>query len=256
MKKIISLIIVTLIFTGCTSLNSTDIYDGLDKVVEIEEGKQYTSRTNNFTDYVNYYLPSDTAEIDSDFTTFTFKYNDSIILYNINIADLINNKYYPEEALKGDDYFFDNNYLFYEHEGNVVSANSEGKYVVRVYEVEDEYLISFSNVDSKIYAYATRGDVVEVLRHVFIIAKLAHVDEDKVITNFSDKDVISATKKTISLFNYVYPSSGYLSDLLTSPIDSENNNEENNNINEEYYEEDEPIEEFEENIEEDNDEEE
>lgn len=255
MKKIISLVIAALILTGCVDLNSTNIYESLEKTVEIEEEKQYNIRNNNFTDYVNYYLPSDMSEIDCDLTTFTFKYNDSVILYNINIADLINNKYYPDEILNDNNRFYDEKYLFFEHRGNIETLNRSGDYIVRVYEVESEYLLSFTDLDSQIYAYATKGDVVEVLRHIFILAKLSRVDEEKVITSFSDKDVISATKKTISLFNYVYPSSGYLSDLVNKPSQEEIIEEENNII-EEYYDEEVPEEDFEENLEVDEDEEE
>lgn len=234
--------------SGCVGTNNLSTYDKLIKVIETQTDTQNTSRNNNFSEYVSYYLPSDMSEIDSDFTTFTFRYNDSIILYNINIADLINNKYYPEEILKGKDYFYDKDYLLLSQTGNIETSNGNRDYLVEVYEIENEYLISFSDLDSQIYAYSTKGDVVQVLRHIFILARFANVDEEKVITNFSDKDVISSTRKTIGLFNYVYPSSGYLSDLINSPSDT---NQEQTINTEEEYDEEVPEEDFEESLEDD-----
>lgn len=247
MKKIISLVLISLVLSGCMYVKDIDNHFELNEVINIQESEEFESRTNNFSDYVSYYLPSDMSEIDSDLTTFVFRYNDSIILYNINIADIINQKYYPNKVLMGNDYFYDDNYLFLEHSGNIKTVDGDDSYIVKVYEIEDEYLFSYSDISSQIYAYSSSGDAKEVLRHIFILARNARIESEKVITTFSDKDVISATKKTISLFNYVYPSSGYLSDLMNSPIDNNENNSQNNNIDNNYYEDENLEEEFEEN---------
>ena len=213
MKKLISLLIIGIVLTGCVSTDSESVLNSLKDTISKEESKTYNIRVNNITNYVDYYMPSDLAEEDYDDTTFTFSYNEATIVYNINIADIINNKYYADYLLSGNS-FFNEDYLLLKYNGVLVTAEGDKNYVLEIYQIEDNYLISFYDVDSQIYAYSMPGDARETLRNVYILAKTAETDHDKIIADYSDKDVISSTKKTIDLFSYVYPSSGYLSDLV------------------------------------------
>ena len=69
-------------------------------------------------------------------------------------------------------------------------------------------------MELQIYAYCYEADLIQVIRHAFILAKGVNIEEEKIIDNYSAKDVIDYEKKQINLFNYVIPNSGYLQELL------------------------------------------
>ena len=75
-------------------------------------------------------------------------------------------------------------------------------------------MVHFQNKELQIYAYCYQSDLLQVIRHMFIIAKGIIIEEEKIIDAYSNKEVIDYQKKQLNLFNYVIPSSGYLQELL------------------------------------------
>lgn len=243
MRKYFLVVFSLFLLCACSSSKPEDISNKIYETLDSETQTKYENRVNNLTQYINYYLPSDCAETDFNDTTITFKYNDSIILYNINIADIINSHYFNEDLMK-DEGFFNEDYLFLQHEGSFIDKNDEFiDYDLRVYKVDNDYIISFKTLRDVMYGYSTPGDVVEVIRKMIVFTKLLNVNEDMVISSFSDKDVIDYQKKQINLFDYVVPVNGYLTDL----INKDYTNQEDEEVKEEYFE-DEVTEEYEETI--------
>ena len=206
--------LVLLLFLLCGCISKTDLLKQIEEIVSTEESKDYKSRTNTVTDYFNYYLPSDCYERKGDNTTALIDYSASKITLNLNIKDIISNRYYYDQML-GDDGFFNSDYLIYQNSSTFLKNEEENlRYNLYVYQIDNEFMVHFQDMELQIYAYCYEADLIQVIRHAFILAKGVNIEEEKIIDNYSAKDVIDYEKKQINLFNYVIPNSGYLQELL------------------------------------------
>ena len=210
-KKII---LVFILFGLCGCATHNDLIKQIEEIVSKEETIVYKSRTNSVTDYFSYYLPSDCYERKGDNTTAIVDYNESKIALNLNIKDIISDHYYYDQMLN-DDGFFDSKNLIYQKSSTFIKNEEENlRYNLYVYQLENEFMVHFQDKEVQIYAYCYESDLVQVVRHMFILAKGINIEETKIIDAYSSKEVIDYEKKQINLFNYVIPSTGYLQELL------------------------------------------
>lgn len=210
MKKIVLLLFCIL----CTACTNTNLNANLDNLFSSVDTINYYN-TNNNLKYYSYYLPSDMGEEEIDSDSLTIKYNESEIIMNLNISDIINSKYYSDYLLE-DDGFYNSEYLVYENNGTyTLSDESEKQYLFKLYNYGDYYALYLKTSDMIFYGKVAYGDIKETARHLMIISKSLVVDSDLVISTFSKKDTIDYNKKQIDLFNSSMPTSGSLSDMLT-----------------------------------------
>ncbi len=189
----------------------------LDALI-VNELSPLNLRQNNQLKYFSYYLPSDMQEKAYDDEMLIVAYDDIEILININIASIINRRYYETYSLT-DDGFFDeknccyNNYAYY----NDLSGQTK-ELKINIYQNDDLYFIHVFTSNMQFYSVATLNEVYEVVRHIYLMARCITVDEDAVVSVYSTKDVIDYQKKQIDLFEYIIPSSGTIADLAKNGI--------------------------------------
>ncbi len=213
MKKVAVLLCLLFLCTGCVSNDNGVLTNNLDNVFNnLDSITKYYP--NNKMRYYSYYLPSDMGEEEIDSESVTINYNDSKIVMNLNVADIINEKYYPDELLK-DDGFFDSQYQIYENSGSYTSDQEEYRYEYKLYKRNNTYAISLKTVNMNFYGVSTLSDVVELTKHLLMISKSIEVEKDNVLKTYYKKDVIDYSKKQIDLFDNSLPSNGKLSDMLT-----------------------------------------
>lgn len=226
MKKIFVLLCL-FIFTAC---NNSNINVNLDYLFSsIDTISKYTA--NNTLKFYSYYLPSDVGEEEVNSDSITLKYGESTIIMNLNIADIINNKYYSD-SLVDDEGFYNKDNLIYEKTGTYkVSDNLSKKYLYKLYDYDEYYALYLKTNDNIFYGNVAKGEVKEVTRQLLIITKSIEVNDELVISTYSSKDTIDYQKKQIDLFNYSMPTSGTLSEMLTD--DATVGNQETDNTNSE-----------------------
>ena len=209
--KKLFLILMVLILWGCASTKNISLQ--LDDVFSNEE---YYSliRTNNYTKYINYYLPSDVQELDDENLSYIFTYNRSKIIMDVNVSGIINSKYYETYAIKNEG-FFDKGKMIYSHEGNYPNSKEELiPYFYQVYNHDDDYLAYFMSKELIFYVYSNVEDIVPVTSRILLMAKGANIDDDNIIYQFSSKDVIDYEKKQVNMFEAIMPVNGNINDFL------------------------------------------
>lgn len=213
MKKILLLLCLLFICAGCVSNDIETLSSNLDNIFNNVDdiSKNYP---NNKMRYYSYYLPSDMGEEEIDSESVTIRYNDSIVVMNLNIADIINEKYYPDELLK-DDGFFDEQYLIYEKSGTYDVDEVKHQYVYKLYKKDDKYIFHLKTVNINFYGSSNLSDIVQLSKHLIMISKSITIEKDTILKNYYKKDVIDYSKKQIDLFDSSLPSNGKLSDMLT-----------------------------------------
>ena len=197
---------------GCKTIESNSLNDILDDVLaSFSDAKNY--RINNIMEYYSYYLPSDMSEETADSDSIVLKYNDSRIIMNLNIANIVNSKYYHTAVV--DEGFFDDQYLVYKKNGTYKSQDDISKaYILKVYSYKDLYALEFITSDMNYYGSVNKNEIDEVIKHLLIMAKNTSVDNEAVVKDFSNKDVIDYKKKQINLFDTSMPTSGELTEIL------------------------------------------
>lgn len=209
MKKIIILLIL-LLLAGCgnnLNTNLDNLFNSIDNI------SNYS--TNNRLKYYSYYLPSDMGESEVDSDSITLKYGESTIIMNLNIADIVNLKYYSDISLS-DDGFYNEENLIYENTGTYsIKDETKKSYLYKLYDYDNYYALYLKTSDNVFYGNVVKGDEKEVTRHLLIIAKSIDLESDLIVSTYSSKDVIDYQKKQLDLFNTQKPTSGSLSEMLT-----------------------------------------
>ena len=219
MKKVIVLL-VCILLCGCAE--QADLNSELDAVFSSDE-EYLKLRRNNYSEYIDYYMPSDTGEMDSDKIGTVFLYNSSTFIMDINIAGILNDRYYPGEEMKSEG-FFDESKLVYERRGNYTDSDrASHEYVYKVYEHDGKYLSEFLTKELVFYGYGTKTDIVPLSSRILLMAKGATVRESNVITAFSSRNEIDYQKKEVNLFETVMPVNGNVNDFMIDKEENEDN---------------------------------
>ena len=243
MKNLL-IVLLLVLMCGCSS-NGTNITNDLDVLLS-DTNKITSNHPNNSLEYYDYYLPSDMGEVSFEQESLVLKYLDNKIVVNININDIINNKYYPEQYLTNSS-LLDQNKLVYSNGGKYLTIKDiERDYILNLYQNNEYYVIELITSDLT-YITSSKSYVKDIVKHLFTIARSVDLDEDLIINNYSDKNVVDYKKKQIDLFDSTRPTSGNLSELLignavvgnqiNESIEGENENTQEENVNEENTEE-------------------
>lgn len=234
MKKILFVILIFLL-AGCANEKSENIYRDLDEYLS-NVNQIFDVRTNHSTEYYSYYLPSDMQDFDGNSNSAVMKFNNATIIMNLNIASIVNADVFNINYFL-DDGFLNKDYETYETSDNFVKNNGEtSKYLLKVYEKDDYFLVNIVTDELIFYCTCDGYDMIDAIRHMFTIAASVETDTDKVVTDYSKKDVIEYVKQQVNLFEYDIPSSGLLNELVNqsggtireeeSSLTPEENNEE------------------------------
>jgi len=204
----------------CSCANHGDLKKELDAVFSGAESAEKI-RHNNFTEYVDYYLPSDISEESADKLSCVLTYNRSRVILDINISGIINERYYDELPLETEG-FFDESRLFYKKEGTYKDDEGNDKeYIFRIYEHGEEYLFHFLTKDLIFYGYGEKNDLIPLASRIFLIARGAEVRTSAVLADFSTIDVIDYQKKQVNLFETIMPVNGSINDFVQETDETE-----------------------------------
>ena len=216
MKKIL-IVLLCFVLWGCAS--RIDIQSKLDEIFAEDATKRFF-RKNNYSEYIDYYTPSDVHEIGTDTLSTTYEYSNARMIMNVNVAGIISAKYYPETVFM-DEGLFDQSRLVYQRTSEFLNANEVYDiYRYQVYEYEDRYLACFLSKELVFYGYCDEYDLAGMSGKILQMAKSANVKSEDVVINFSSKDVIDYEKKQVNLFETTMPVNGNINDFLITPSDS------------------------------------
>lgn len=209
MKKVLILLLCILL-SACSK--NGDLSSWLDNVFE---EKYEQCHANNYTDYIQYYLPSDIQEYDCDALSYSFGIGSNEFIMNINVSEIINSKYYSDNFLN-EDGFFDETKLIYNHDGLYENINGESiNYFFKVYKYDDCFVLHMCSREVNIYGRCfNESDVALLASKFYQMAIYSNVENDKIIAAYSSKDVVDYSKNPINLFETNLPLNGKIDDIL------------------------------------------
>ena len=215
MKKLLIFLLAITLF-GCAESNAD--FKKLDEY--FSSGENIEVRHNNFTEYFDYYVPSDVVEEDFEELSFYLKYNNSYLAFNINVPSIIASKYYNAYVLS-DDGYFDENKLVYSYAGKYVNyADIETDFFFKIFRTDNEYILYLKSKDVCAYGYCVESDVIEASKKMLLIASEISIKNDLLINKYSSKDIIDYEKEAIELFDSKMPETGTINDLIVKDDDT------------------------------------
>ena len=210
MKKIL-IVLACLLLCACSNiLNNRSEFDEIFVEDIVSE-----NRANNYTEYIEFYVPSDLSEESCDTLSYVFNIDDCKVIMNVNVAAIINGKDFKIYALNNDG-FFDEDKLIYSHEGKYTNINKEKlSYFFKAYEYDDNCLLYFVSNEVTIYGNCPKEKKILLADKIVQLAAGSNVNNSRVINDYSSKDVIDFNKKTVNLFENVFPVEGRVEEMMT-----------------------------------------
>ena len=213
MRKCFILLLLCFLLSACVD-SSYSFTKELDKHFDnIDTLASY--RINNVMDYFSYYLPKDMQEETLDSNSVLLRFNNSHIIMNINIPNIINTKYYVDNSFY-DEKLYDSNKEIAHYEGTYKDFDKNLRlYRFGLFQYDDKYMLHLMTSEMNYYGNVAYEDISDVVYHLLTIMKNTIVNHDMIIADFSSKDVIDYHKKQINLFDKTMPESGELLSMLT-----------------------------------------
>lgn len=209
MKKTIILLLCILL---CSCSKGNDINNKLDKIFEQESTTRV--RVNNYTNYIEYYLPSDINEEECEPLSYVFSLDDCRLIMNVNISNILKYDYYKDTSLN-DEGFFDTNNLIYDRSGQFIDNDgNDTNYFFKAYQYNESALLYFVSDYVYFYGYCPIDKIELLTSKTLQVAKAANVRLDRVINDFSTNDVIDYQRGTIDLFEKTLPKEGPIEEFM------------------------------------------
>ena len=222
-KTLILLMILLMLLSGCQSEQQTEAYtyDELKKVIGEAAIVQLpaASYNNAVKEYYSYYLPRGVGREERDATSNLFNIYGNKAILNIDIASIIADEYYDggddsmSHQLRNIDIFSQTEFVTH---GIFNNSDKKGvMYRIYVKSIDDnmDYILMQDNYflfASTCYKVQTKDMLYEMIK----ILRSCSIDDDKIVSVYSN--VSNTEKKTsiISLFKEILPESGYVADYI------------------------------------------
>lgn len=213
-KRILLITFLTLL---CSCGYTNNINEELDRIFVSED--LIKKRANNYSTYIEYYLPSDVYEGECNEISYSFNIDGGLFVMNISISNILNSNLYENRNLSDEGYFDEKN-IVYSKQGRFVNLNNEDtEFFFRVYEYENMYFINLMSNELIFYGKCSKDKVTILASKIYEMAKASNVHDDKIVTDFSNIDVIDYERSEINLFEDIFPINGRIDDLM---IDNNN----------------------------------
>ena len=217
MKKLLAVLAVLLMITGCSSQASEtkNLKSELDGVVSAALNITLPGVDSNNAHKVlyNYYLPRGVGREERNSTSNLFIIYGNRAILNLDIAGILSSSLYHEQGLREIEELASKDY---EKAGILInSAGQEKPYriVVKKLDEKDAYIITQTSE----FMFTVTCPILETdetLYEMIKILRTCQVESEKVIAEYSVSNNASTGSKIIRLFNEILPESGYIRDYI------------------------------------------
>ena len=216
-KKFWLIIGISFLLAGC-SVTRSNVKELASKQLDDAVTAEICSSVNINKGLISYYLEPSIGRISGNKSNSVFKIDGYEVVLNIDVSSVITTKYYGvgtnEQDFRDIDAFPNQ---IDEVTGSFLSGSGIIKdFRYRLYRVSDnEYGILLQTSNLIMVGKTGRGDVLDVIRKMMSILRTCRVDEEKIISTYSKKELINYKKETLDIFQKTYPENGSLQDMIS-----------------------------------------
>ena len=216
-KKFWLIIGISFLLAGC-SVTRSNVKELASKQLDDAVTAEICSSVNINKGLISYYLEPSIGRISGNKSNSVFKIDGYEVVLNIDVSSVITTKYYGvgtnEQDFRDIDAFPNQ---IDEVTGSFLSGSGIIKdFRYRLYRVSDnEYGILLQTSNLIMVGKTGRGDVLDVIRKMMSILRTCRVDEEKIISTYSKKELINYKKETLDIFQKTYPENGSVQDMIS-----------------------------------------
>lgn len=210
MKKILILLCVFCL-CGCSASNG-DLKSRLESRLAQLAHAPIQDLADNIKPLYRYYIEPGIGRRQSTQTSNVFVMNDQEFVMNLDIASVINTRFYDQvlynQSADPDAWIgLEGTYLDY----NDLVFN----YTLSIFSLEDgQYFIDLSMAYVNFYAVTEYAGIINLVTEMMKIGKTVDVSSEKVIATYSSKQSTEYVKEKLDLFEVVIPESGRIEELM------------------------------------------
>lgn len=210
MRKLIILLMVLLV--GCTS-NVDTMKPQIDEAISDAIQAKTPSVLNQHTPYYSYYLPPHMGRrFVNEVATILVSNHDEIVL-QLDVPAIISQRFYRTSLTNSDQETIKKSY-FYEFEGSFINKKTETRPISLTIQQQNGRYVIFMQSDHFILSSSVKLSRVEdVVNDMIVILRSAVAEKEKVIAEYSNKQVINYQQQVLEMFEQVAPESGTLADM-------------------------------------------
>lgn len=215
MKKQWLTVILAVMLTGCTAAGG-DLKTRLDAKTDAVQAEKIL-RANYNGAYYSYYIDPGIGRIYADGTGNIFMLNGRQFVMNLNIPSIINRQYYKDQirqyaVISGLPEVLVKN-------GSYADANDRmHAYTMSVYQSDKMYMTVFESETVTFHAVCREDEIADLLTEMLRIARGVTIKTGAVLEAFSNRQVISYSRKQLELFQNIAPENGAIDELFTTTL--------------------------------------
>lgn len=211
MKRILIAAAAAVLLAGCTTYAQDLTAVVNDKLAEVQSepaGKPYYNST-----YYYYYVDPSIGRISSDRTSNVLAMNGTKFVMNLNVPGIIQSTYYTDAAaadstVQGLTTSVSTSGSYIDYDGN------ENEYQVYIYQMDGSYYTIVSTPTMEFYSFSGKYEAAEIAAEMVRIARSVRIRKDQVLADFSNRQVISYSRKKLELFQNIAPENGVVDELF------------------------------------------
>lgn len=230
MKKLLCLLFSVFLLSGCTKI-TVSVQNRLEEACRLALNASVPS-VNNRKQFYAYYLDPSLGRVSSTLTGNEFRMGSVRFVMNLDVARLINEKYYPEETVSHI-YAVDGNEAAYTKGTLINTSNEELPYEIHVIQVdEDIFAVCADAGYMSFQCMCNLNDVPAAAGQMLMISRSVTVDRQEIMNAFTTLEGITYAGTPVELFEEKVPENGSIEELLidyegrkTQPEESSENPE-------------------------------
>ena len=205
MKKIISILIISILLVGCGKEQS------LESVVRSALARPLPVTTNHKKTYLKYYLPPSVGLLKTNENSSLILIDGNQVLMNLNIdsivADTFNYNDTTKSTLEKD--------FEYQHSGTYYNRNNEEiSFNIWVLKLNDgDFALYIDNREVQLISVVPKAQVSITLENMITILRSVEVDASKVVAAYSNKILKKDLIIYSEFFEQVPPETGTLEEM-------------------------------------------
>jgi hypothetical protein len=210
MRKLLILLVVLLV--GC-STTPEDMKPKIDQAIESAIQAKTPSVINQNTPYYSYYLPTHMGRRFVNEVAAILVSNQDEIVLQLDVPSIISQRFYRTNTANAVSETNDRLY-YYEYEGSFVSEKDQTHPLTMTVSKNNDYYTIYMQSDNFILTSSVKLARVEaIVNDMIVILRSASAEKEKVVSAYSNKQVINYKQQVLEIFEQVAPESGTLADM-------------------------------------------
>ena len=228
--KIFLSLLLVFIFSGCQN-TVFNINEKVNNAINEAISEPILKPKFN-SKYYSYYIEPSIGRIQNEEYGNILLYNDTRIIMNLNISQIIGGNYYENR----DNYTNPNLDVVYQASGMYVDFNEiEHPYNCLIYDTNGKYLVTMQSDVVRLYSICNLYDTSNIAKQMLKICRGFNANKALIINDFSNKQTISYSRKQVELFQNIVPENGSIEELLSTVTNVEQNEVDGGTISQEFY---------------------